>query len=148
MEKNDLIVVAGVGGALALILWLASKNQNKADEIVMPYGWGSFQSGQYLTSLGATQPAATIPEPVPIEPPVGTRPPGGYPPGSSESDFLPVFKFPPGGNWVWPPFDIPTPINPPEGIYFQPIEANPIQNPNGVISMASVIKPVTGEKVI
>lgn len=85
MDKNDTIVVIGIGGALGLILWLASKNQNKADEVYMPYGWGSFQN-----SDNPLTPITPSPIPTPTPPDHGA--------GIGE----PWNGFPWGGNWeLW-----------------------------------------------
>lgn len=158
--NKDLIPVIAIGGALGIIVYLSSKNQNKADEVYMPYGWGSFNNSNNPLQPIQTTPTPTIPEPqkpivLPYKPP--SKPPKvptlPYMPmplpdgdtsrrsGSDNAIVLPYFK--PSITPITPtplPISItPIPIEIKPSIPFKPLSPTAVRD---------TIKPVTGKKVI
>ncbi len=94
METKDMIPVVAVGGALALIVYLAGKNKTAADNVVMPYGWGSFQSGNNPITPVTPSPTPT-PTPTPTPKPRAGIEPWNGPPWNG--DWQNYIKW--GGNW-------------------------------------------------
>ena len=146
METKDLIPIVAVGGALGLIVYLASKNKTSADNVTMPYGWGSFQNSDNPVTPVPSNPPATQPPRNFIEPWNGSP---------WNGDYQNYIRF--GGNWEayqnW--------------LHGQTVTSVPIQTPRndtiGMVPMVpkaaapfrfngsavkTVIKPVMGKKSI
>lgn len=153
--NKDLIPVVAIGGALGIIVYLASKNQNKADEVYMPYGWGSFNN-----SNNPLQPIQTTPTPAPTptkprkivlpyfkEPKDHeTLPPLiPLPPFKGEKVTYP-YKPEPNPTFPYMPYPVPVPM----GFTTTPMVSKPMESfkPLSPTAVRDTLKPVTGKKVI
>lgn len=157
MDKKELIVIGGVGGGLALILWLAKRNKNVADVPTMPYGWGSFQSGDNKLTPIYTEPT---PVPLPVQP--GEQ--MGFEPWFSEpwkGDYVKWYfdkygTYPPEAPWFGnppkpPEGDFPIPVLPPWSRSDYPTAQDITLEPFKPLTHEAVrnsVQPVLGKETI